>query len=197
MGIWDCDNWKWNLEWSEELTAMEAVIANDLALILEHIRPRMEVVDRRQWKPHVTGSFSVQTAYMALLLRRAEVAVLPANTLKALKQLWSNDVSSKVSIFGWRVLIERLPTREAHLNKWIITSVLNSNYAFCSKKIESTQHIFLSCEVTCEVWSFIFNWMGKQALSSADIINHFLDFENLVAGSKGKRYNHFIWLATT
>jgi hypothetical protein len=39
---------------------------------------------------------------------------------RALKKLWLNDVPSEVSIFGWRLLSEKLPTREALARQGII-----------------------------------------------------------------------------
>jgi hypothetical protein len=31
----------------------------------------------------------------------------------AVKKLWKNDIPSKVNFFGWRLLLEKLPTRAA------------------------------------------------------------------------------------
>ncbi|PNX61812.1 hypothetical protein L195_g060848, partial [Trifolium pratense] len=39
--------------------------------------------------------------------------VLDSNVVIAVKKLWKNDVPSKVNVFGWRLLLEKLPTRAA------------------------------------------------------------------------------------
>ncbi|MCI45386.1 hypothetical protein A2U01_0066625, partial [Trifolium medium] len=41
------------------------------------------------------------------------MADIETSTVQALQNLWRNNVPSKVSIFGWRLLLEKLPTREA------------------------------------------------------------------------------------
>jgi hypothetical protein len=35
----------------------------------------------------------------------------------ALKRLWKNNIPSKISIFGWKLLLEKLQTREALYHK--------------------------------------------------------------------------------
>jgi hypothetical protein len=44
---------------------------------------------------------------------KRRVEALDANVMAAIKKLWWNDVPSKVSIFGSRLSLERLPTRSA------------------------------------------------------------------------------------
>ncbi|PNX58407.1 hypothetical protein L195_g050897, partial [Trifolium pratense] len=36
-----------------------------------------------------------------------------AESLVAIRKLWKNDLPSKVGVFGWRLLLEKLPTRVA------------------------------------------------------------------------------------
>ncbi|MCI96753.1 hypothetical protein A2U01_0118053, partial [Trifolium medium] len=42
---------------------------------------------------------------------------IDAVLVKALQQLWLNNIPSKVSIFGWRLFLEKLPTRDALYRK--------------------------------------------------------------------------------
>ncbi|MCH79845.1 hypothetical protein A2U01_0000604 [Trifolium medium] len=42
-----------------------------------------------------------------------QVVELDPNVLIAIRKLWLNDVPSKVAVFGWRLLHERLPTRSS------------------------------------------------------------------------------------
>jgi hypothetical protein len=43
-------------------------------------------------------------------------------TTTAMKQLWKNNISLKVSIFGWRLLLDKLPTRGALFHRGIINN---------------------------------------------------------------------------
>ncbi|GAU43490.1 hypothetical protein TSUD_92010 [Trifolium subterraneum] len=115
MGAWVSNKWEWNFDWTAELTVTESEAAHDLHLILEAVQPRPEESDWRKWFSHAAGFFTVKTAYIALL-NRLEVQALEFNTAKALKNLWLNTDPSKVSIFGWRLLLDKLPTMEALYN---------------------------------------------------------------------------------
>ncbi|MCI39416.1 hypothetical protein A2U01_0060647, partial [Trifolium medium] len=52
--------------WSAELSENESETAHDLQLILDQIRPGREGSDRRKWKTHAAGFFTVKAAYVML-----------------------------------------------------------------------------------------------------------------------------------
>jgi hypothetical protein len=59
---------------------------------------------------------TVKSAYMELLNMSVLVS-LHDRMLVFVEMLWKNNVPSKISIFGWRLLLEKLPTREALFGK--------------------------------------------------------------------------------
>ncbi|MCH90777.1 ribonuclease H protein, partial [Trifolium medium] len=121
MGSWNIDTWTWKLMWADELTVSESVIAAELLAMLQQVRPTIDSFDRCRWIPHSAGLFSVKSAYLQLQNRYA-LEEINGFTAKVLKRLWKNNVPSKVSIFGWRLLLEKLPTREALYRKGITTN---------------------------------------------------------------------------
>ncbi|MCH90431.1 ribonuclease H protein, partial [Trifolium medium] len=50
------------------------------------------------------------------------LVVLDADTITTVHKLWKNDIPSKVGVFGWRLLQDKLPTRAALASKGIITN---------------------------------------------------------------------------
>ncbi|GAU45905.1 hypothetical protein TSUD_280460 [Trifolium subterraneum] len=52
-------------------------------------------------------------AHPYVMIAESQMEELDSNVLNAIRQLWRNDVPSKVLFFGWRLLLERLPTRVA------------------------------------------------------------------------------------
>jgi hypothetical protein len=79
---------------------------------------------------------------------------------QALKKLWSANVPSKVNIFGWRLLLGKLPTREALYSKGIITNQVDRSCVFCRNEVEDIDHVFFKCNVSATVWEYIFKWVG-------------------------------------
>ncbi|MCI36007.1 hypothetical protein A2U01_0057229, partial [Trifolium medium] len=62
-----------------------------------------------QWIEQLSANEEQQVEDLTDLL----VAELDPNVLVAIRKLWRNDVPSKITVFGWRLLLERLPTRMA------------------------------------------------------------------------------------
>jgi hypothetical protein len=93
--------------------------------------------------------------------------------VKALNKLWISNVPSKISIFGRRLLLDKLPTREALYSKGIITNNLERCCVFCFKEVEDTHHVFFNCSVIVPVWKNIFKWMGINPLAYTSVSNNF------------------------
>jgi hypothetical protein len=117
--------------------------------------------------------------------------------VQVFKDLWFNNIPSKVSIFGWMLLLEKLPTKEALYNKGIITNTHERCCVFCFKEVEDTHHIFFTCTVPSLIWSKVFRWMRVNPISFVVISNHFTLFGGLLKGSHYKKFRYLIWLITT
>ncbi|PNX99941.1 cysteine-rich receptor-like protein kinase, partial [Trifolium pratense] len=68
--------------------------------------------DRWWWLPESNGLFSVKSCY-SFISSSSQVSLMEANESEALSRLWKSDVPSKINVFGWRLLLNRLPTRLA------------------------------------------------------------------------------------
>ncbi|XP_045791248.1 uncharacterized protein LOC123885955 [Trifolium pratense] len=137
MGIWNNNMWSWKLNWME--ADIESL--NELHQLLEQVRPNRASSDRRRWSSNSDGSFSVRSTYMVLQDKRVGTT-LDTNTVAVLKRLWKNNVPSKVSVFGWRLLLEKLPTREALFCKGIITNNHEKLRLLLQRGRGHTTHLF-------------------------------------------------------
>jgi hypothetical protein len=100
--------WQWTSPLSEEeLQQLNSLIELLVGFSLHHNRP-----DSWRWIPGAAGIFSVKSCYNFLLENR-HVVVLDPEVLDLLKNLWIIYVPSKVLVFGWRLLLDRLPTKGA------------------------------------------------------------------------------------
>jgi hypothetical protein len=96
-----------------------------------------------------------------LLLEYRQVEALDANVLAAIKYLCRNDVSSKVNVFGWRLLLNRLSTRLGLNRRCILLNSHDLPCVFCFLNIEDNAHLFFFCPFSKGVWNAVFSWLGK------------------------------------
>lgn len=113
----------------------------------------------------------------------------------ACKRIWKNDAPSKVLIFTWRVLLERVATRDALSRRGILHSQNDLCCVLCFRENESVEHLFLACNVVKSIWSQVFSWMGVPIVEPEDVISHFVEFGKMVKGRKQKGVKHLIWMA--
>jgi hypothetical protein len=141
--------------------------------------------------PSSTGIFSVKSAYQGVQNRSALVE-LDDSTVSAFRILWKTNVPLKITIFGWRLLLEKLPTREALFAKSIITNNHDRNCVFCFNSEESIHHIFFDCYASATVWKQVFKWMGLDLIRTDTIQQNFIMFGELLKGKINKRFRHII-----
>jgi hypothetical protein len=184
-------NWLHNLSYSEthQLEALQEL------LVVVAINPSCD--DRWRWKSGTLNLFSVRSAY-SLLIELQPVVEIEANKLTAINKLWRIDVPSKVLVFGWRFLLDKLPTRSALNHRGILLNTIDLSCAFCSLNIEDSGHLFFSCNFSRGIWALISNWIGKGIPVGVDGCYNFLIFGDLVGLKKGGgRVSRLIWMATT
>jgi hypothetical protein len=196
MGVWEHNDWSWRLSWRSDLSAMDEVLTHDLIPLLNQIRSCRVIEDRRKWLVSSTCVFSANSAYVGLL-NRAEMDSLGESKVIALKRMWKNNVPSKISSFGWRLLLEKLWTREALFRKGIITNIIERCYVLCFNLEESLDHLFLNCHFSATLWKHVLNWMDVGDFITGSMQEHFIHFGNIIKDKVHKRCRHIIWLATT
>lgn len=63
---------------------------------------------------------------------------------------WNKQLPIKVNLFIWRLLLNRLPTRDNLVARHI--NIPSSLCPVCRKEVESVLHLFLRCDFTDQVW---------------------------------------------
>ncbi|XP_045802312.1 uncharacterized protein LOC123895887 [Trifolium pratense] len=140
--------------------------------------------------------FSVKSAY-CLMQNLYEPISIDSDLLEALLTMWKNDIPSKVGVFGWRLLLDKLPTRAALASKGILSNPHDLPCVFCFQAVETSHHLFFSCGKAIDLWKQVFTWMGVEASLQVGGRHHFTFFGSLVKSKKGGKVKHLIWLATT
>ncbi|GLT47053.1 hypothetical protein SLA2020_207750 [Shorea laevis] len=75
------------------------------------------------------------------------------------KLIWNQYVPSKVSVFIWRLLLNRLPSKDNLILRGV-KDLSNSNCVLCGAEMEDINHLFAKCRKVQLLWSKICFWWG-------------------------------------
>ncbi|XP_022031448.1 uncharacterized protein LOC110932420 [Helianthus annuus] len=110
-----------------------------------------ETSDVWLWK---TGSVTSDSMVKTIRGELDHINVL--NETKVLK--WLHWIPKKVNCFLWRVVLDRIATKEALQIRRINLSSLQC--VLCNNEVESVNHLLMTSESAQLVWSLIFQWMN-------------------------------------
>jgi hypothetical protein len=110
-------------------------------------------------------------------------------------KVWHRYIPTKVSLFVWRLLRNRLPTRGNLLRR----NILHGNNSMCAigcDVTETASHLFLWCGNSFTLWSLVAAWLGLSLAYSNDLRQHYIQFCSM-AGFPRCTHPYFttIWYA--
>jgi hypothetical protein len=147
-----------------------------------------DVTDYWRWELDPAEGYTVRGAYHLLA---AQDTSLVDNTTEL---IWHKQVPLEVSVFAWRLLRDRLPTRSNLLNCGIITGDAASCMAGCPN-LETSQHLFLSCGFHCSLWQVVRSWLGVSGPDPHSISEQFYQFIHSADGLRSRRsFLQLVWL---
>ncbi|GAU21589.1 hypothetical protein TSUD_131730 [Trifolium subterraneum] len=145
-------------------------------------------LDVWHWRPDPIRGYSVREAYQILTSHQS----MPLADVEDL--IWHKQVPLKVSILAWRLLRNRLPTKDNLANRGIITLEAQSCVAGCGA-LESAQHLFISCSTFGSLWMSVRSWLGVSSADPLDLADHFRQFTFIAGGVRTRRaFLQLIWL---
>jgi len=137
------------------------------------------------------GSYAVRGAY--------DILTEGVNPLMddALELAWHHQVPLKVSIFAWRLLRNRLPTK----GNLAARGVLSPKVTICAlgcDHVETSEHLFLSCPTSVLLWQQVRHWIRCMGADPNNLSDHLMQFTYLTGVGKSKRsFMQLIWLLCT
>ncbi|WJX34558.1 hypothetical protein P8452_22662 [Trifolium repens] len=145
--------------------------------------------DQWLWQPEADKGYTVRGAYQ-LLTSQASAPVDDATKL-----IWHPQVPLKVSIFAWRLLRDRLPTKANLATRGIIPTTASLCVSGCGE-VESAHHLFFSCGTFGSVWALVCSWFDIPMVEHTSLRDHFVQFTYSAGGSRARRsLLQLIWLA--
>lgn len=152
--------------------------------------------DKWHWLPNTISGYSVKECYCWINERLRTSTDYSDEVVEACKVWWKNDIPSKVLVLGWRLLWNKLPTREKLHRRGILLSSYETCCVLCFREIESCEHIFCSCSVTQKIWQAVLSWAGVDNRLCCEVLSVYNEIGGLLKGKNAKRVKHLIWAAT-
>ncbi|KAG4963031.1 hypothetical protein JHK82_039705 [Glycine max] len=106
-GSFSENGWEWNLSWRRNLFDNEMGIASKFIEHITTIRLNSNLMDTWVWRAETNGIFSTKSAYQVIKAEQPyEVQHL------GFHQLWDIKIPPRALSFAWRLLWDRLPTKD-------------------------------------------------------------------------------------
>lgn len=138
------------------------------------------------WSLEASGEYSAKSAYMIHFAGQIQ-----SNFPKLIWKAWSPP---KCKFFTWLLLKDRLWTAaRLQLRGW------ENNYfcALCVRNLETAQHLFFECPLSCSVWQMVSNWSSCSSLRPTNWRpNNELEDWFLQALGDGDRKGHSLLILT-
>ena len=135
----ESEHWGDLCRWMRSLWQLEEEMLVECRTLLLDVSLFPNVSDRWVWLPDPTDGYTVRGAYNLLTTQdhsgEASVSDL----------VWHKQVPLKVSVFAWRLLRDRLPTKTNLMARRVLTADMSLCVAGCNQP-ETAQHLFLQCD---------------------------------------------------
>ena len=167
-GGWEGSEWQWRLQWRRERFEWEAEIERSLLERVSGSAVKRYVNDTQVWGDEELERYTVSSAYTCLAKH------LRGTQHVNFDLLWKASAFPNVLLTAWRVLIDRIPTREALVGRGV--QMESTACVLCRTEEESSQHLFIECVIAQRVWSLCQKWLGIVLVQSNEIKPHFESF---------------------
>lgn len=155
--------------WRRQLWVWEDDMLQECVALLLSVSMQSNVSYSWRWQLGPIGGYSVRGVYH-LLTSQDSIQNETATDL-----IWHKQVPLKVSIFAWRLLRDRLPTKSNLLHRGIISA----DYYVCTTgygHLETAHHLFLSCSMFGSLWHGVQSWIGISGVDPYSISDHLSQF---------------------
>jgi hypothetical protein len=155
--------------WRRRLFAWEEENVRECSLLLHNFVVHVNVTDTWRWTLDTIHGYSVREAYRFITTYKDQA------DRSIVDNVWHKHISSKVSLFVWRLLRNRLLTRANLLRRNILHATGSLCVAGC-EVLETARHLFLLCGTSSILWSSVFTWLGLHSVLPFELRDHHTQF---------------------
>jgi len=187
VGHWEENVWVWDLTWRRLRLVWEVAMEEQLILLLNRHSLKIGISDTWKWKDNDNGVFSVKSAYNKLQGSSNE------EENKEFKTLWSIRVAPKAQLLGWRLFLDKLPTKVKLAARGI--QLQNNLCEMCLASEENAEHLFFSCRASQKVWNMCDRWIGVSSVHHVNARDNFQHFHLVNLNRRQNKIWQGMWLA--
>ena len=155
--------------------------------MLHNIVLQGHIHDMWRWILDPVDGYSVKGTYQYPVDASSERGLFDA--------VWQKQVPSKVSVFAWRLLRNRLPTKDNLVCRHVLHHDDMSCIGDCDS-FETTFHLIFDCDISDSVWHLLYRWLDISFIPPDTVHDHLHQFGHLMGLP---RFTHsflkIIWLA--
>jgi hypothetical protein len=175
--------------WRRQLRGWEEEELRECQSLLLTRLLQVQSLDRWLWQPDPEAAYTVRGAYQLL------TSQVLTHVDAAAKLIWHPQVPLKVSVFAWRLLRDRLPTKANLVTRGILPTTAQLCVSGCDE-VETVHHLFLSCGTFAPLWDLVRAWIGIPMVDYTSVRDHLVEFISSTGGSRARRsFLQLIWLA--
>ncbi|KAL8544723.1 hypothetical protein ACS0TY_005092 [Phlomoides rotata] len=198
LGKWSETGWEWDLKWRRGLRISDQILLDELMSYISRFTLRRNEEDVWQWRHTSDGLFSTASAYQKLgKTEDSETAEQEQEQKKAYIRLWNNFAPRRYQAIVWKMLHNRLPTKERLQRMGIIPGSDDIKCAMCGEEDETAMHLAINCRIVHNIRSKVHEWMGMAIIPHSDPRINLLQHSELLGHGKKKRIASTIWTCTT
>ena len=167
-------------------------LLRELLVELEGFRGTLEE-DVWVWRLEESGVFTVKSMYKKLEVRMLEeISILEAQG-KVFSNIWKSPAPSKVVAFSWKLFHDRIPSKVNLAHRHVLPLEASLNCALCEGMTESTNHLFIHCELASEVWQGLLTWLNFNFVPPTNLFLHWECWNGAVSNKKVCKRYQLIW----
>lgn len=144
--------------------------------------------DHWTWLASGDGLYTVNSAYLFLQ------GSLSLEQDQALSDVWRSLAPSKVKAFAWRVLLDRIASKENLIKRKVLDDQGQAQCSLCNGHLESTWHLLFSCPVSTHLWQRVADWIGVNLGTTFSPRDHLMQFK-IGWNNIQRRVSLTVWLA--
>ncbi|KAH1192341.1 Coiled-coil domain-containing protein SCD2 [Glycine max] len=190
MGIFGENGWEWKFSWRRHLFDSELGEATAFIDQTSALSPVADLKDDWVWGAQPTGIFSTNSAYNCL---RSEQPLHQPNS--GFRQLWEIKIPPAALSFAWRLLWDRLPSKDNLISRQIVLQ--NVLCPFCQSQVESASHLFFTCYKVMPLWWEFNSWVKEDRVLHSKPMDNFLQHCSLAGSRNSNRRRKIWWIAAT